>query len=91
MSSDWELHELCSQKKDTIPQLVPFLLSNEQVFGVSGKMNKLKEILEKLKKGLLLVYVFIIYLFIYSSRKPPSPYFFSNDKNDEYSHVFIRT
>ena len=52
MSSDWELHEICSSRKESITQLAPFLLSDEQVFGVSGKMNKLKEILDNLKKGL---------------------------------------
>jgi SWI/SNF-related matrix-associated actin-dependent regulator 1 of chromatin subfamily A len=50
MYSDWELHEMCTNKKETISQLVPFVLADTQVFNISGKMNKLKEILIQLKK-----------------------------------------
>jgi len=48
-SSDWEIHEICYARRNSLRQLEPFLLTDEQVFNISGKMNKLKEILERLK------------------------------------------
>jgi SNF2 family DNA or RNA helicase len=48
-ASDWELHEVCEQRVQTLPMLAPFLLSDAQVFEISGKMAKLKEVLASLK------------------------------------------
>jgi len=37
-------------EKNTIQQLIPFLLTDDQVYNISGKMNRLKDLLIKLKE-----------------------------------------
>jgi superfamily II DNA/RNA helicase len=48
--SDWEIHEICNARRNTITPLLPYLLSDEQVYSISGKLNRLKTLLIQLKQ-----------------------------------------